>query len=105
MFLTSQLNAALIRKLRGSLICMAYVLTCHPWCLYNQALADVRSTGAWIECLYWIFPLQGFPTSRFWHSNTCTSHSTAEIFPERRLVSFYFLEFYSSEIDDFDCKL
>ena len=40
-WMTSKLNVALVRKLRGSLMC-----------LHNQALADVRSTGAGITCLY-----------------------------------------------------
>ena len=42
--MTSKLNVALVRKLRGSLMC-----------LYNQALADVRSTGGGITCLYCMF--------------------------------------------------
>ena len=53
-WMTSQLNVALIHKLRGSSICLAYFLTCYPWMLYNQALVDVRSTGAGIKCLYCI---------------------------------------------------
>ena len=42
------LNVILIRKLRGSLMYFDYFLTC----LYNQALADVRSTGVGIKSLY-----------------------------------------------------
>ena len=49
----SQLDAALIRKLRGSLVFLAYFfLTAYPWVLYNETLVDVRSTGAGIKCLY-----------------------------------------------------
>ena len=49
---TLQLNIALVPKLRGSLMGFAYILSCYPWCLYNQALANVRSIGAGIKCLY-----------------------------------------------------
>ena len=47
------LNLALISKLRGSLVCSAYFLwhVIHG-CLYNQALAGARSTGAGIKYLY-----------------------------------------------------
>ena len=31
--LTLLLNAALVRKLRESLMCLAYFLTCYPWVL------------------------------------------------------------------------
>ena len=30
-WMTPQLNIALIRKLRGTLMCLAYFLTCYPW--------------------------------------------------------------------------
>ena len=46
--MTSQLNVALICKLCGSLMCLAFL----TGVFYNQALADVRSTGAWIKCLF-----------------------------------------------------
>ena len=49
--MTSQLNVAVIHKLRGSLMCLAYFLTCYP-CLYNQALADLWLTGGENKCLY-----------------------------------------------------
>ena len=50
-WMTSQLNVALIHKLCGSLMCLAYFLHVHDihGCLYNQALADVRSTGAGVR--------------------------------------------------------
>ena len=48
-FLSSQLNEALFRKIRGSLRFSWHIIL---GCLYNQALADVRSTGAGIQCLY-----------------------------------------------------
>ena len=52
-WMTSQLNVSLMCKLRWSLICLAYFLTNYiHGCSYNQALADVRSTGARIKCLY-----------------------------------------------------
>ena len=48
-----QLNVTLIHTLRGSLMCLSYL----NWnvihgCLYNQAMAGVRSTGAGIKWLY-----------------------------------------------------
>ena len=49
---TWQLNVALIRKLRGSLIYFAYVFTCYQWVFYNQVLTDAQLTGAEIKCLY-----------------------------------------------------
>ena len=36
----------------GQLMCLSYLLTFYHGCLYNQAFADVRSTGAGIKCLY-----------------------------------------------------
>ena len=52
-WMTSQMKVALIRKVRGSLMCLAYFfLTCYPLEFQNQALADVRSTGSGIKCLY-----------------------------------------------------
>ena len=53
-WMTSQLNAALIRKLRGSLVCLAYFSDVIQKCLYKQELADVRSTVAGIKCLHCI---------------------------------------------------
>ena len=50
--MTSQLNVALIRKLRVSLICLAYSLHISNGYLNNKTLADARSTGAGIKCLY-----------------------------------------------------
>ena len=50
--MTSQLILALIRKLRVSSMYLAYFLTCYTRCLYNQALPDVRSTGAGINYLF-----------------------------------------------------
>ena len=41
------------RSLRGSLMCLAYFDVFHG-CLYNQVLADVRSTSVGIKCLYCI---------------------------------------------------
>ena len=41
-----------ISKLRGSLMCLAYSLHIINGYLSNQTLADVRSTGAGIKCLY-----------------------------------------------------
>ena len=52
--MTSQLNVALIRKLRVSLVCLAYSLHIINGYLNNQTLADVRSTGAGIKCLFCI---------------------------------------------------
>ena len=45
-------NVALIRKLRGSLMCLTYLWHVIHGCLSDQALADVRSTGEGIKCLY-----------------------------------------------------
>ena len=61
--MTSQLKVALIRKLRASVMCLAYSLHIVNEYLNNQTLADVRSTGAGIKCLY--CTLQTF--------NSCTS--------------------------------
>ena len=36
-------------------MCLDHFLTCFPWVLYNQALADVRSTGAGTKCLYCMY--------------------------------------------------
>ena len=44
---TLQLNVSLIRKLRGSLVCLAFLIAVHGY-VYNQALADVLSIGAGI---------------------------------------------------------
>ena len=33
-------------------MCLDHFSTCHPRVLYDQALADVRSTGAGTKCLY-----------------------------------------------------
>ena len=57
--MTSQMKVALIRKVRGSLLGL-FFLTCYPLEFNNQALADVRSTGSGIKCLYcrWWFPSQ-----------------------------------------------
>ena len=52
-WMSSQLNVALFCKLRGLLMCLAYLLTCFSRMFYNQALADHRSTGAGIKCLYY----------------------------------------------------
>ena len=49
-WMTSQLNVALICELSGSFMCLAYFVIYE--CCHNQALADVRSTGAGIKCLY-----------------------------------------------------
>ena len=50
---TSQLNIELIHKLRGPLMCLAnFSKNVTHGCFYNQALADVRLTGAGIEYLY-----------------------------------------------------
>ena len=38
--MASQLNIALIRKLRGSLLCLAYFLTCYPWVLVQLGTVD-----------------------------------------------------------------
>ena len=54
-WVSSQLNVhvPLIRKLRGSLMCMPYCVwyAIHGW-LYNQSCADVRASDAIIKGLY-----------------------------------------------------
>ena len=45
-------NVALILKLCKSLMCLSYFCHVTNGFLYNQALSDVRSTGAGIKCLY-----------------------------------------------------
>ena len=54
MSLASQLNIALIPKLYGSVIDVLGLFFWHviQVCFYNQAPADVRSTGAEIKCLH-----------------------------------------------------
>ena len=47
-WVTSQLNVALIRKLSGPLMCLAYFLSVLHGRLYNQANAHARLTGAGI---------------------------------------------------------
>ena len=47
--MTSQLNVALIRNLSGPSMCLGYYVDVINGCLYNQTLADVRSTGARIK--------------------------------------------------------
>ena len=47
--MTSQLNVIYLAWVIGVL---GSFVTCNPWCLYNQALANVRSTGAGIKYLY-----------------------------------------------------
>ena len=46
-----QLNVFLIGKQRDKLMCLVIFDVVHG-CLYNQALADVRSTGKGIKYLY-----------------------------------------------------
>ena len=52
-WMTPQIKVALIRKLRESLMCFAYIFEMLSMgvLLYNQAVTDVRSTGAGIKCL------------------------------------------------------
>ena len=58
-WITSQLNVALMRKLRGSLMCLAFFPL--PMGVYtNEHVADVRSTGAGIKCMYCIAQWPGF---------------------------------------------
>ena len=52
-WMTLQLNTSSIRK-RGSLICLAYLLTSFLGVCTTSHRADVRSTGAGIKCLYCI---------------------------------------------------
>ena len=50
-WMTPQLNVALIRKLRGAFMCLAFFFDVIHGCLYNQALAVARSNGAGPKCL------------------------------------------------------
>ena len=51
-WMSSRLDVALIRTLRGSLMCSNYFFNMSSMgVLYNQTLADVRSIGAVIKCL------------------------------------------------------
>ena len=52
--MTLEMNVALIHKLRGSLMCLTCFWHVIYRCLYNQALADVRSTGAGIKYIFCI---------------------------------------------------
>ena len=51
-WITSQMNVALIRKLRGSLMSSPYFFEMLSMSVFNPALADVQSAGAGVECLY-----------------------------------------------------
>ena len=48
----SQMDVDLIRKVRGSLVCLVYFFDRLSMFMYNQALVDVRTTGTGIKCLY-----------------------------------------------------
>ena len=50
--MTSQLNVALNRKLLGSFMCLAYLLTCYPLVFVQPGISRLRSTGAGIKYLY-----------------------------------------------------
>ena len=50
-WMNSQMNVVLIRKLCVSWMCLAYLFDIIQVRLYNQALADVQSTGTGIKCL------------------------------------------------------
>ena len=69
------LTTDLIRKQRVSLMSLGFVLNCYLWMLYNQALADVPSTGAGIKCLYCTSGLGidgGFSRFIRWFSSSLT---------------------------------
>ena len=52
-WITSELNEALVCKLRVSLMSLSDIFDIPSMgVLYNQALADVRSTRAGIKCVY-----------------------------------------------------
>ena len=73
-WMTSQLNEALIRKLHGSLICLAHfldMLSKGVCTMYNQVLADVRSTAEGIKCLYCTSQIWGL-SERFPLSSSLT---------------------------------
>ena len=53
-WMTSQLNVALICKSHGSLLYLAYSLTCYPWVFVQPGTGNVWLTGAGIKCLYCI---------------------------------------------------
>ena len=50
-----QMDGAWIRKLRGSLVCLAHFFDKLSMFFYNRALVDVRTTGTEIKCLYCIY--------------------------------------------------
>ena len=51
-WVTSELKVALIRKIRGALMCLAYSLHIIHGSFHNQEMADVRMTDAGIKCWY-----------------------------------------------------
>ena len=53
--MTSQLNVALIHNYMGHNVLGLFSGHVVHGCLYNQALADVRSTGAGIKCQHCTF--------------------------------------------------
>ena len=69
-YMTSQLILALIRKLRVSSMYLDYFLTCYTRCLYNQALPDVRSTGAGIKYLF----------CTFWYSWIVNAYASSPVY-------------------------
>ena len=86
-WITSQLNVALIFKLRGSFMCLAYFFGhVTNWCLNKRALADVRSTGAGIKwlyctCLTMISNIRMFSSSDIFHLFYTHPLSLRTIFP------------------------
>ena len=88
-WMTSQLNVTLVCKLRGSLVCLTYFVwhVIHG-CLYSQALAGIRSTGARITCLYcrtfnsFIYNFCHFETKRC-HWLLAVSHNCPGLNPIR----------------------
>ena len=55
-----QLHVALIHKLRWSMMSLSFSLHFINGCFHNQALVDVRSTGAGIKCLYSMYNLSKY---------------------------------------------
>ena len=74
--ITSEVNEALVCKLRVSLMVLSDIFDIPSMgVLYNQALSDVRSTGAGIKCLYCTITTTTTTTSTSINTFVCFSCS------------------------------
>ena len=85
-WMTLQLNVALIRKLRGSFMCLAYyfVLEYYPWVCVQLGTGRRQLSDAGIKCLYcmWLIKLYLAVTSRA----VASSPSQPRVWPCKMLL-------------------